>query len=88
MVIPASVKSRKAPGLIGTLACFDNAMQNVLLKQPAHRQGYIITLCYSAEMPARQQTRQIRAAYGDRLSERAGEEESLQLKPVGHRQMF
>lgn len=36
----------------------------------------------------RQQTRQIRAAYGDRLSERAGEEESLQLKLVGHRQMF
>lgn len=36
----------------------------------------------------RQQTRQIRAAYGHRLSERAGEEEPLQLKLVGHRQMF
>lgn len=59
-----------------------------LLKQPAQRQGYIITLLYSAETPVRQQTRQIRAAYGDRLPERAGEEESLQLKPVGQRQMF
>lgn len=29
-LVPASVKSLKALGLIGTLACFDNATQSVL----------------------------------------------------------
>lgn len=38
-------------------------------RQPARRRGSIITLLYSAETPVRQQTRQIRAAYSDRLWE-------------------
>lgn len=76
MVVPASVSSLEALGLIGTLACFDNATQNVLTPlaeaASAERQDYIITLLHSAEAAVRQQTRQIRAAYGDGPSERAG----------------
>lgn len=67
-VVPACVKSPRALGLIGALACFDNATQSVFASaagdkpQPARRQGSIITLLYSAETSLRQQTRQIGAA--------------------------
>lgn len=89
-VVPASVKSLRALGLIGALACFDNASQSVLApaggaastETRLHNYAALFSRDASASASASGWSCLWKRAVRGRERERGREEEPSQLRPV------